>query len=301
MLPEPVQHFVVPGLCDLLTGLGLACLLEFSAVSPDSKGFLLTVWGSALLAALLAHLFPSTRPPPAWLSLCNSTFSLVLTLSLCLNLMAQLCPPTGKELALIPCYCLVCLARAPVTRRALLAQCGIGLLLALVFVFTSVPRHARPNGEEGLTIPSAAGLTQAVLLTCMFSTFDATDERVLHYNGGRAAMVGALVKGGLLSWLGCTRHTVLYHFMFDRESAAPYWLFVVYGALLVFASMQTSAQWLSHLKGALSRETGRALVRTQHIVHALAVAAAWAFPLQLTLLRQILVALLFAGNLVCRL
>jgi hypothetical protein len=301
MWPEPVQSFVVPGLCDLLTGLGLACLLEFSAVSPDAGGFVVVVGGSALAAALLAHLLPCTRPPPAWLTLCNSTFSLVLTLSVCLNLMAQLCPPTGRELALAPCYCLVCLARAPVTRAALAAQCGLGLALALAFAAIAAPRHARPDGTEALSVGAATGLAQAVLLACMFSTFDPTDERVLHGNAGRAAAAGALLKGAVLLWLGCVRSTALYHFMFDRQSAVTYWLFGAYGALLVFASMQTAAQWFSQLKGALTRATVRTLVRMQHILYALVVAAAWVFPLQLALLRQVLVALLLAANLVCRL
>jgi hypothetical protein len=299
-LSEPVQAFVVPGLCDLLTGTGLACLLEFSAVSPDAGGFVVIVGGSALAAALLAHLLPCTRPPPPWLTLCNSTFSLVLTLSVCLNLMAQLCPPTGRELALVPCYCLVCLARAPLTRAALAVQCGLGVALALAFAVVAAPRHARPDGTEALSVGAAAGLAQAVLLASMLSTFDPTDERVLYGNAGRAAAGGALLKGGLLLWLGCVRSTALYHFMFDRQSVAPYWLFGTYGALLVFASMQTAAQWFSQLKGALTRATVRTLVRMQHIMYALVVAAAWAFPLQLALLRQVLVALLLAANLVFR-
>ena len=95
-LSEPVRAFILPGLCDLLTGFGLACLLEFSSVSPDAGGFVLTVAGSVLAGMLITYLLPRTHAPPAWLSLCNSTFSLILTVSLCLNLMAQLCPPTGR-------------------------------------------------------------------------------------------------------------------------------------------------------------------------------------------------------------
>jgi len=214
--------------------------------------------------------------------------------------MAQLCPPTGREFALIPCYCLVCLARAPVARAALLFQCGLGLALALAFALTSAPLHARPDGADGLSLAGIVGLAETVLLACVFSTFDPVDERVLHSNSGRAAMMGALCKGAVLLWLGCTRHTALYHFMFERRSAVSYWLFCAYGVLLVFASMQTAAQWFAQLKGALPKASVRALVRMQHIVHAVVVAAAWAFPLQLTLLRQILVAVLLTGNLVYR-
>jgi hypothetical protein len=299
-ISESVHSFVIPGLCDLLTGFGLACLLEFSAVSPDAGGFLLSVAGSVLVGMLLTHLLPRTRPPPAWLSLCNSTFSLILTVSLCLNLMAQLCPPTGREFALVPCYCLVCLARAPVSRAALVFQCGLGLALSLAFALTSATRHARPDGDEALGLAGFVGVAETVLLACVFSTFDPVDERVLHGNTGRAAMVGVLLKGAALVWLGCIRHTALYHFMFERGSSVAYWLFCVYGVLLVFASMQTAAQWFSQLKAALSKATARTLVRMQHIVYAVVVAAAWAFPLQLALLRQILVAVLLAGNVVYR-
>ena len=299
-LSEPVRAFILPGLCDLLTGFGLACLLEFSAASPDAGGFVLSVAGSALAGVLLTHLLPRTRPPPAWLSLSNSTFSLILTVSLCLNLMAQLCPPTGREFALIPCYCLVCLARSPVAGEALAVQCAFGLALALAFILTPVPRHARPDGTDGLGVASMVGLAETVLLASMFSTFDPVDERVLHGNSGRAAMVGVLLKGALLLWLGCIRNTPLYHFMFERPSTVTYWLFAPYGVLLVFASMQTAAQWFAQLKAALPKASARALVRMQHIVYAVAVAGAWAYPLQLGLLRQILVAVLLAANLVYR-
>lgn len=297
---EPVHAFLIPGLCDLLTGFGLACLLEFSAVSPNSGGFVLAVAGAALVGMLVVHLLPCQRPPPIWLSLCNSTFSLLLTLSLCLNLIAQLCPPTGREFALIPCYCLVCLARAPVARAALTVQCLFGLLLALTFATTSAQRHARPEGGEGLDLSAMVGLAGTVLLACIVSTFDPTDERVLHGNRGRTAMAGVLLKGSLLLWLGCSRNTALYHFMFERPNIASYWLFAAYGVLLVFASMQTAAQWFVQLKGALPKAPARTLVRMQHLVYALVVAAAWAYPLQLRMLRFILVAALLAANLVYR-
>jgi len=179
-------------------------------------------------------------------------------------------------------------------------QCAMGVILALAFAIISVPRHARPDGTDGLGVGGVAGLAETVLLACMFSAFDPVDERALHGNSGRVAMVGVLLKGSVWLVLGCTRNTSLYHFMFDRTSKVTYWLFAAYGVLLVFASMQTAAQWFAQLKGALTKATARTLVRMQHIVYAVVVAAAWAYPLQLSLLRQILVAIMLAGNLVYR-
>jgi len=142
-------------------------------------------------------------------------------------------------------------------------------------------------------------LSQSILFTCLFSTFDTADKQILYYNKGMAAMVTVLLKGGILLMLGMTRDTSLYHFMFERENTVSYWLFVAYGSLLVFASMQTAAQWFGQLKLLLGR-TQRTVIRLQHILYAILLAAAWAYPLQLHLLRSIITALLLSANLVYR-
>jgi len=294
---ETVQHIVIPSLCDLLTGFGLSCILQFSTVSPDAGNFFFITVCSILTGLMVQLLTPTRKPCPTWLMLCNSTFSLLITLSLCLNLLSQLSPP--REFALIPCYVLICIARTPVSHLGLLAQCTLGVLVCFAFALLPTSRQARPEGTDSLDLGGAVELSLSILFTCLFSTFDTADKQILYYNKGMAAMVTVLLKGGLLLMLGMTRDTSLYHFMFERENTVSYWLFVAYGSLLVFASMQTAAQWFGQLKLLLGRNQ-RTVIRLQHILYAILLAAAWAYPLQLHLLRSIITALLLSANLVYR-
>ena len=79
---EALYAFVLPALCDVLTGPGPACVLGFSAVSPDAGNLALCVAAGVLAAALYALLTPRAqqRPLPEWLSLCGGTFALLLNL-----------------------------------------------------------------------------------------------------------------------------------------------------------------------------------------------------------------------------
>ena len=106
MWSEDVHVFLVQWLSYALSGFGGAGLLQFSALLPSADNFIL-VGASAVIAALLRGSSPTPRlpkpcklAPPMWLGLCNSTFSLLMSLLLVLNLLAQLCPPSGKELSL---------------------------------------------------------------------------------------------------------------------------------------------------------------------------------------------------------
>ena len=107
-------------LADLLTGFGLSTLLEFSRTSPEMHHILPICLGILLAVGGLVAVRPPT--PPAWVSLCNTTFSLIITLSLVLNLLSQLCPPSGKELSLLPAYILLCIPRMSPSRAALVLQ-----------------------------------------------------------------------------------------------------------------------------------------------------------------------------------
>ena len=62
---EALHAFVLPLLCDVLTGPGLACVLGFSAVSPDAGNLTLCVAAGVLTAALYALLTPSGAPCPS--------------------------------------------------------------------------------------------------------------------------------------------------------------------------------------------------------------------------------------------
>ncbi len=110
-----------------------------------------------------------------------------------------------------------------------------------------------------------------------------------------------LFKGAILLCFARSRYTPLYHYMFEAPPTPlpPKAFTVFYGLLLLFASMQTASKWYEELRSVLhlcGGASARALVRLQHILNALLLAAAWAFPLQLHLFRCILTALLLAGN-----
>jgi uncharacterized protein YacL len=112
-------------------------------------------------------------------------------------------------------------------------------------------------------------------------------------------MGGIVIKALLLVLLGTARNTSLYHFMYERANTVPVELFVGYGILLLFACMQAASVWFGKLKDVLGRKAQwRLIVRIQHIIYALIVAAAWAYPLQLHGLRVLLLLLLLALNVI---
>ena len=296
---EAFHAFFVPCVSDILTGFGLTALLQFSGVSPDLDNFLLVGFGGVLAAVLLNSLAPC-QPLPPWVQMCNSTFSLLVSLSVCLNLLSQLCPPTGKELSLIPVYVILCIPRVAPSSLALVLQCFLTLILASAFLLLPTSSSVRSNDTGPMDVGTAVALFEAVFFACAWNTFDATEHSVYphHKSGMLMRIFGGLIKGALLMWLASTSNTSLYHFMFERPNTVPHELFVGYGILLVFACMQTAARWFGQLRQILNRATCRAVIRMQHIIYALVVGAAWAFPLQLGMLRVIIVTALVSVNLV---
>ena len=292
--------FFWPGPCDVLTGFGAACLLQFSALSPSAENFKAVVFGAGIAALLFAHFYPSRKALPPWLALCNCTFALLVGLALTLNVFAQLSPPSGKELALIPTYVILCIPRGAPSRLALIA---LAAMTGFVALWCLVPSDAswRPAGDAPLSFGEMVALSISVFFGCSFSPLDASDETELLSHSGKGGLFGVLVKTGALLVLGCLGQTQLYSFMFERQGAASVGLQVCYGILLCEACMVTAALWFVHLRAILSRATSRVVVRMQHIIYAVLLAAAWSYPLQLQLLRQLLVCLLLSLNLVFRL
>jgi hypothetical protein len=295
-LAESILTHLVPSLSDLLTGFGLSALLEFSRTSPEMHHFLPICAGILLAAGVLVAVSPIR--PPAWVSLCNATFSLIITLSLVLNLLSQLCPPSGKELSLIPAYVLLCIPQMSPSRAALALQCCLTLFLLVAFMVLPTSRHVRPEGDVGVGLSLAVSVAAGSLL----QTFK-YNEPLKGWAQGWAAKgwgaLGVLIKGSLLLLLGGVRNTSLYHFMFERPNTVPVELFTGYGILLLFACMQAASVWFGLLKEILGRQAQwRLVVRIQHIIYALIVAAAWVYPLQLHGLRVMLLVVLLALNLV---
>lgn len=299
-LAESILTHLVPSLSDLLTGFGLSTLLEFSRTSPEMQYLLPICAGILLAAGVLVAVHPIR--PPAWVSLCNATFSLIITLSLVLNLLSQLCPPSGKELSLIPAYVLLCIPQMSPSRAALVLQCCLTLFLLVAFMALPTSRHVRPEGDVGVGLSLAVSVGAGSLL----QTFKYNEPLTGWAQGWAKGWVakgwgalGVLIKGFLLLLLGSVRNTSLYHFMFERPNTVPVELFTGYGILLLFACMQAASVWFGLLKEILGRQAQwRLVVRIQHIIYALIVAAAWVYPLQLHVLRVMLLVVLLALNLV---
>lgn len=292
-LTESVYTHIVPSLADLLTGFGLSALLEFSRTSTEMNNFHLLCIVSVLAAGALST-SPSSHVP-AWVSLCNATVSLLLTLALALNLFSQLCPPSGKELSLIPVYVMLCVPRMSPTGHALVVQCGLSLLIICVFLALSTSRQARPEGDVGTGFSLAVSLMAGSFLQTFSAKPD--DCSIIFQRNRWWDVAGVLIKGVILVILGSVKNTSLYHFMFDRSSNLPVELFVGYGILVLFASVQTAAVWFGSLKEVLGRQAQwRLIVRIQHIINALILAAAWIFPLQLHMLRVMLLIAISALN-----
>ena len=299
-IADAVHFYLSPCLADILVGFGLATLLEFSHVSPDFKFAVAICLGLLIGIGLLTLLIPCQKLP-TWVAICNTTFSLVITLALSLNLLSQLCPPNGKNLSLIPVYALLCIPRVPPSGKALLLLAGASLLLAATFLMLPTSRSVRPTGDVGsgwlLAVSFLAGSAlqtfgaHSTLESCLMEgQFDERDRR-------RWRAVAVVCKGLVLTLLGTASNTSLYHFMYERPNTVPFELFLLYGTLLLFACMQTASVWFGQLRELLGTQAKwRLVVRIQHIIYALIVAAAWVYPLQLHALRVLILVVLLGLN-----
>lgn len=292
---EAVHAYLVPCLADVLSGFGLSALLEFSRISPDMQ-FYTAQCIMVLVSISIIILFGPSRKVPVWLALCNTTYSLVLTLSITLNLLAQLCPPSGRELSLIPVYALLCIPRMLPSTKGLALQAVLTLLMVAAFLTLPTSRHVRPTGDVG----SGFSLVVSLGIGVALQTFRWERDECMHsdWQGRQWQALSIACKGMLLVLLGSVSDTSLYHFMFDQPSTVPKELFVGYAELLIFACMQTASVWFVQLKDVLGNQMQwRLVVRIQHIIYALMVAVAWTYPLQLHTLRLAITSVLFTLNL----
>ena len=290
---DAVHIYLAPCLADILIGFGLGAMLEFSRVSVEMKYFTLIAVLVLLVLGVLPLLLSCQKIPP-WIAICNTTYSLVLTLALSLNLLSQLCPPSGKELSLIPAYALLCVPRMPPSGKALLLLAVGSVLLLGAFLVLPTSRHVRPTGDVG----NGWTLALSLLAGGVLQTFPSFGSRDDCFVGARLYRAGSVVtKGLLLVLLGTAQNTSFFHFLHDRENTVPKELFIAYGTLLLFASMQTAAVWFEQLKQLLGCQSKwRLVVRIQHIIYAMIVAAAWLYPLQMHALRVLILTVLLCLN-----
>jgi hypothetical protein len=176
---------------------------------------------------------------------------------------------------------------------------GASLLLLGVFMLFPVSRHARPSGDVG----SGYMLAVSLLAGGWLQTFEPPEQLNMHFYttftyDQKFWRAGAVVcKALLLVLIGSTQNT-LYHFMYERSNTAvPMVLFLPYGILLLFGCMQTASMWFDQLRQILgSQAKWRLVVRIQHVICALIVAAAWVYPLQLHSLRLMMLSALLVLN-----
>jgi hypothetical protein len=95
---------------------------------------------------------------------------------------------------------------------------------------------------------------------------------------------------------------VVYHFLVPKSEPVQHYALVSYGSLLIFGCMLLGSSWFYCLRDLSMDVAGRNIsekrvVRLQHVLHALVVAGAYIFPLQLIELRLVLVSVLLAMSL----
>ena len=308
----------------LLTAPGLLALVSFSTYAPDAKMLLPVVIAPVALSILLPVFFhdPSSKVPPL-LCLANVTFGLVVTMAVLLNIVAQLCPPQGRELALIPVYVLICVSRIGPSMVAYAVQGLLSVILASLFLVSSVSRHARPAGGDGIEAGETFDfLDVAEVLVCSLYACSPQFTGVFDWvrisrgpewvwieskNGwylrtGKGVLVLSSVARGVFYILFfLSSNSALYNFYYENASPVPQYYTVSYGILLAFASMQMAACWFNALQKCIEEVSSSAyaavkIVRVQHILYALLVASAWIFPLQLAGLRGVIVTILLVLN-----
>ena len=296
----PLWGWVLLQLGDTIAGVGLLVVLELCSSKLDDW----VAVGCVLLGLAVAIVLP--RPPPALVQVLNLLFTLVVTLSVCLNLFRGLCPPEGKELVLIPVYFLLCLSRSSLTWVAGLALAVSSLIFVFAFlgVVSADPALKASQLSSSLTSsddPLMAGCSLFVtavygglshLLPAYVAKADVQPSFQFVLGGGacRLAVIFAvgLSKSALLSlFLSPPRPHSLHPLQ-------PNYLAAFYGACLLFACMHMASVWFEQLKSVSSLLSGRVytarrLVRLQHILNAGLVGAAWGFPLHLSELRVLLV------------
>jgi hypothetical protein len=309
----------------LLTFPGLFALLSYSCYSPDTLGLLPVVIISVCLSLAVFVVFHNKRNKVLPLvCLANTTFGLVVTISVFLNIIAQLCPPQGKELALIPIYVLICVARIGPSMIAYVIQGLFSLALAVTFLFATTNRPSRPENadtlEQGEVMDffNVFEIMACTLYACtpqLTGIFDwlrvGTGQQWVWIEsksgwylrtGLGIGAAATLARGLILISLFVASNSVVYSFFYPLKVATvSHYYMTLYGTLLAFSSMQMAACWFNALQKTVEEITrspsaGSKLVRVQHILYALLVASAWIYPLQLASLRVSGVIILLALN-----
>jgi hypothetical protein len=310
-----------------LTGPGLFALLAFSRVSHENTYLISVIAVSFLLSFSIAFVFPTQdswtgfpnripRRLTLFAYILNNTFNLIVTIAVLLNVVSQIYPEQGREIALIPVYILLCCSRLCPSEIAYAVQGSLTVVFVLaMYFFMHSEKHARPGGESALdwiTVLDVA-LTQIYAsLQQRTGTFYTSrewqrpkwiwDPSKLSWYLNRSWVslaVASLSRCVFYCILLVTRHAVVFHFLVPRSDPVQHYALVCYGSFLIFGCMLLGSSWFYCLRDLSVDVAGRNLsekrvVRLQHVLYALVVAGAYIYPLQLLELRLALVSALLA-------
>lgn len=299
-MPLSAWFWILLQLGDALAGSGLLLVLALCSSTLDNW---VAIGCTCLgLAVALALQMVSSVLFLAF----NMLFTLVVTLSVCLNLFAGLCPPEGKELALIPVYLLLCMSRPSLTwiSGLVLAELSVVFVFAFLWVVSANPWGA--DFQLGVDLssnddPVLAGIT--VFVTAVYGGLSHLLPAYVADDGVKPSFE-YIVGGGVcrlivISAVGLGKSAFLSLFLalprpHSLHAPPPNYLAAFYGVCLLLACMHMASVWFEQLKAVTSLLSGRAytarrLVRLQHILNAGLVGAAWGFPLHLSELRTLII------------
>ena len=283
---------------DVVSGSGLFVVLALC--SSNLEGW---VKITCVCVGFIVALATRTRPCLPFLT-ANLVVNLVVTLSVCLNLFARLCPFEGKELALCPIDILLCVARPSVTP---LSGFVIGLItLSFVMGFLVALRADSGAVDSPLDVPLSTSDSTALECLSLFvvSVYGSLSQMMPEYTkeDDTRPSFGLVFAGGicrllLFAAVGMGKSALLSLFLAPTPRGVyphpPNYLSALYGICLLVTCMHMASAWFEKLKSITSILSGRVygarrLVRLQHILNAGIVGAAWAFPLHLSELRALL-------------
>lgn len=299
-----VWRCVLMQLGDVIAGAGLLVLIELCSTKLDNTPAMVCVFigflGALALRAVQSPLFYAT----------SLVFNLVVSLSVTLSVFARLCSPEGREFALIPVYVLLCMSRPLVTPLSgvVLSLLSLSLLSVFFIVKWRNPDITEADLSSALTVADSNSTFLQGLSLVAVSVYGSMSHMSSVYTANEVPppfeydLTGGVCRLAVIAAVGLSKSTFLYLFL-SMPRQSPNYLSAFYGICLLIACMHMASAWFQQLKSLTAVVSGRPytarrLVRLQHIVNAVLVGAAWAFPLHLGELRVLVVGCLLIGQVI---
>jgi hypothetical protein len=283
---------------DVISGAGLFVVLALCSSNLEDW-----VKTACVCAGFVVALVTRTRVG-LFFQTANLVFNLVVTLSVCLNLFAHLCPREGKELALCPVYVLLCLSRPTLTPLSgvvlgLITLSFVGAFLVALGADTTVV-----DSPLSITLSTSDSTALECLSLFVVSVYGSLSQMMPEYSPHddtrapfKLVLAGGACRLILFAAVGMGKSALLSLFLAPTQREMyphpPNYLSALYGICLLVTCMHMASAWFEKLKAITALLSGRAyaarrLVRLQHILNAGILGAAWAFPLYLSELRTLI-------------